>query len=342
MENLSKQTGPALFYSNDQSGNATYSNKFVASGTSFAAPHIAGIAAYLIENDYALDTPGKVELAVRNLMRPLGSSDPSGRPISMPNLSGQQFAAVPTVEWRLEANGVVSINGTDTGSPTGTLIASQTYSNTPFNISYQAYGANTCTITAQIDGVQQYIGSGFTNTVTSYAWPPVAVTNNSATTKVYRWDADCVSSSGQHGYATISLLILPAPLVASGGFYVDYQLMPNNSVKTIAQASTHNFYYRVNNVTSCTVTRWKKTWNTYYNTAQGPGLETPPYNIAGSNYYSWSAVQYLQTWNPGIKWSALQKPDGTYVNQTYRYSLACPVQNSSVPFTSSFDLVVTP
>ena len=61
-----------------------------------------------------------------------------------------------------------------------------------------------------------------------------------------------------------------------------------------------------------------------------------------SGYYSWSNAQYLQTWNPGIKWPALQKPDGTYVNQDYRYKLTCNRANTSVQFTTSFDLVVTP
>ena len=56
--NLLSTGGGTTFGAKDQSGNTIYTTtKFVASGTSFAAPLVSAFAAYLIETDSSLTTP---------------------------------------------------------------------------------------------------------------------------------------------------------------------------------------------------------------------------------------------------------------------------------------------
>ncbi len=52
----------------------TYSNYANLSGTSMAAPHITGVAAYLAESQY-IWTPRNIELAVRARMSWMGTYD---------------------------------------------------------------------------------------------------------------------------------------------------------------------------------------------------------------------------------------------------------------------------
>lgn len=60
-----------------QDGNVTYSSVGRGSGTSFAAPHVAGLAAYYIETA-SLTTVQSVETTIRNHLSGLGSFAPSG------------------------------------------------------------------------------------------------------------------------------------------------------------------------------------------------------------------------------------------------------------------------
>lgn len=62
-----------------------YSNYGNLSGTSMAAPHLAGVAAYLAETQQLL-TPGAIELAVRNLFYSTGQYDNAGLPVKLVRL----------------------------------------------------------------------------------------------------------------------------------------------------------------------------------------------------------------------------------------------------------------
>jgi len=57
-----------------QNGNTVYATYGFGSGTSFAAPHVAGLAAKLIETS-SLTTPAAVETAARNISYTLGAFD---------------------------------------------------------------------------------------------------------------------------------------------------------------------------------------------------------------------------------------------------------------------------
>lgn len=71
---------------NNQAGNTVYSTYAYGSGTSFAAPYVAGLAAYLIETR-TLTTPAQVEANVRGTLFNLGSLDPGGIAIKIPTLN---------------------------------------------------------------------------------------------------------------------------------------------------------------------------------------------------------------------------------------------------------------
>jgi hypothetical protein len=69
-----------------QRSDTVYNTYAYGSGTSFAAPHVAGLAAYLIEN-FALATPALVEANIRGRFSDLGSRAPttSSFPPASPN-----------------------------------------------------------------------------------------------------------------------------------------------------------------------------------------------------------------------------------------------------------------
>jgi len=60
----------------NQRGSALYSSYAYVSGTSLAAPHIAGLAAFFIAGDATLTTPARVEAKLRAAFRNLGTHDP--------------------------------------------------------------------------------------------------------------------------------------------------------------------------------------------------------------------------------------------------------------------------
>ncbi|MBL0037486.1 MAG: S8 family serine peptidase [Nitrosomonadales bacterium] len=107
-----------------QSGNTTYNVYGQLSGTSMAAPHVAGVAAWLAETGN-LTTPAQIEAAVRNYARTNGAKDPDTNPILIANAIGTSYNAQPTVEFAI--GGLVN----------GNL---NTNSATPFALSYESIG----------------------------------------------------------------------------------------------------------------------------------------------------------------------------------------------------------
>lgn len=88
--NILSTWGPNVGYNpNDQttwqSKNVTYTNYVDLSGTSMAAPHIVGVAAYLAESQN-LQTPSAIEAAVRNLLYSTGQTDQSGLSVKLVQL----------------------------------------------------------------------------------------------------------------------------------------------------------------------------------------------------------------------------------------------------------------
>ena len=65
-----------------QHSSTTYSDYIDLSGTSMAAPHIAGMAAYLIETQ-SLTSPAAVETAIRSYFYNIGGFDHGGNMVWM-------------------------------------------------------------------------------------------------------------------------------------------------------------------------------------------------------------------------------------------------------------------
>ncbi len=119
-----------------QSGNVTYNKFGQLSGTSMAAPHVTGVAAWLAETGN-LTTPAQIGAAVRSYARTNGAKDPNTNlPILMANASGVSYTAQPTVEF--------AIGGVVNGNPS-------TNSATPFALSYDSVGALNCDLTGYLN-----------------------------------------------------------------------------------------------------------------------------------------------------------------------------------------------
>jgi subtilisin family serine protease len=152
------------------------------SGTSMAAPHVAGVAAYLAETG-GLNTPGLIWSAVRSTMVPI-----QGAGISIPNLSYQGAVATPTVRFAEGPPGPKQTVGNFTAWHIDRIA-----------FFYDSIGATTCDLTGYLNNGLWYSDPGF---LTSYIWPPATLQPGN-----YRWDLDCVSPDGTHGTAEATATI---------------------------------------------------------------------------------------------------------------------------------------
>jgi hypothetical protein len=127
--------GDAVFttmgLANEQSGDIVYNTYAYGSGTSFSAPHVAGLAAYMIETR-GLTSPTSVESNIRGAFSILGSKDKAGLAINLPTVSPLPAGAVkntPYAEFVLSTACIYPKHwdGTATGTlPPGCQVLSTT------------------------------------------------------------------------------------------------------------------------------------------------------------------------------------------------------------------------
>lgn len=146
------------------------------SGTSMAAPHVAGIAAYLADA-HGLTSPAAIQQAVAQRMVAI-----QGAGVAIPNLVYQGAIGVPRVEF---AEGV--------GGGKRAVGHFEKWHPEPLYFAYDSIGASSCNLTGYMNNYYWYHVDNFTP---SYTWP-VSYLGPSQ----YRWTLDCVSSAGAHGTA---------------------------------------------------------------------------------------------------------------------------------------------
>ncbi len=121
------------------------------SGTSFAAPVVSAIAAYVTNQLGAFEPLGNFEMYIRNLLRDLKTTDLAGMPIKVPQihteLLGAQNWSRPTAEF-LVANQIANFYA-DTANQnpsqfkqTGFTIRAKS----AFNIAFEAFNSRHCSI----------------------------------------------------------------------------------------------------------------------------------------------------------------------------------------------------
>jgi Subtilase family len=163
---------------------STWSNGSYAplSGTSMAAPHIAGFAARLLESDPSITTSLALESAVRSRFVTIGGSN-----LSMPQLAPQGEVAIPTID---------ILEGGNARSSVGAINFSKFLANV--DLRFQAVGAAFCNVVVTNNGVA---GQGV-STPTSYqffysGFPPNLLPFGQNT-----WAVTCYSADGTSNTAT--------------------------------------------------------------------------------------------------------------------------------------------
>ena len=266
-----------------QSGNTTYNTYGQLSGTSMAAPHVAGVAAWLAETGN-LTTPAQIEMAVRNYARTNGAKDPdpNPNPILMANAIGTSYIAQPTVEFAIK--GVVN----------GNL---NTNSATPFALSYESIGAQNCDLTGYLNNVIWYQHFGFNN---KFNWGTVQLAPGS-----YRWKVDCRSAAATMNSAQATATVVAAPPAPTAAFSFNNVQQPNVATPGHSPAATlastkeisygtqqpFNFSYNSTNTSSCQLDTFIAAthdayWTPWYSTAVPTYHVWPPVALE-RNYYWW-------------------------------------------------------
>lgn len=267
-------TWAALNPSVPQSGNQIYSNYGRLSGTSMAAPHVAGVAAWLAETGNLI-TPVQIEAAIRNYAYYSGSRDKDNIPLLMANAEGARFTAQPTPEFAI--HGMVNDNISTTSA-------------TPFTLRYDSVGALSCDLTGYLNGRVWYQNLNFS---TAFNWGTVQLAPGS-----YRWVVNCRSAQGTMNSAQATAVVTAPPPAPTANFSFNNQVQAN---PTLSGASNpwpdppisiveipyfrqpFNFSYNSTNTSTCQL-------NAYYAVSLW-GFWAPWYSVpVMPTYYSWPPV----------------------------------------------------
>jgi hypothetical protein len=150
------------------------------SGTSMAAPHIAGLGAWLAETQ-GLSTPAQIEAAVRATLYPLQTTDHSGAPVNLASVSPSRPASTPYGELRIGETGFLSPFSnppppTVDPPPDGPHVV---YSDQPYSLSFDSLGSGSaaCDLDFTQNGsTQRYLPQN----VAQYYAPTIFATQNMA------------------------------------------------------------------------------------------------------------------------------------------------------------------
>lgn len=236
------------------------------SGTSMAAPHVAGFAAYLASG-LTNPTSVQVETAVRAASFALGSMDPP-YPIKIVNSTGAAPVAQPTVEFLIKGD---QVNGNVT------FPASESTS-----LRYQAIGAQSCNLSATMNGAYWY---SIANFQTEYDWYSFTLPAGT-----YTWSVDCVSAQGTHSTASASATVTTPPSVPVVTWYINDQAKTNQTVQ-IGPNTYFKLNYSAAGATACQLTATSGTpLAPWYTNNSMPSAYSWGSILMPANTYRWSVT----------------------------------------------------
>ncbi len=244
-------------------------------GTSFAAPHVAGVAAYLIETNPSLHTPADIENAVRDHMFDGGAYDLQGLHVKTVNLDGAGYAAQPTVEFKIG-----DAPSDPAPAPIGEAPSPIVYSDGSFMLRYDSVGAQSCDLYGYANGSLWYQVPNFQP---NYNWGNVQLDPGQ-----YWWYVSCRSASGAINTASASATVTAAPPASSAGFSVNGMAVADGAVMSFSNLQSFSLAYSSGNTTSCDL----------YGLIAPPGGFLSDWYSVGNFYpsFDWGMV----TLDPGI------------------------------------------
>lgn len=224
-----------------QTGPPTvHSTRTRLSGTSFAAPHIAALAAYTNATWGPVSPQGLEFVLGYNFGHFLDSQDKSGRSIWIPwafDNPPTTAKALPTAEFRLD----------DRINPNPFPPFDSTHQ---FYLSYDSRGAQSCTLSGYKDGGLWYT---VPNYFSSYDWTNGGQSLVQLDPGSYQWHIDCVSAHGTHNTAVASVTIVPPPPAPPTATWTLNGVPRNGQTVWIPGGTLFTFRYDSTSATGCSL-----------------------------------------------------------------------------------------
>ncbi|WP_164557976.1 S8 family serine peptidase [Massilia atriviolacea] len=249
--------------------NGTAPTYISSSGTSWAAPHVAALAARLIETTPTLRTPAEVENAVRARLVS-GGALTQGQPLRSASLTGAAYSARPTVEFKIGSLPSGPTPPVFGDAPTPALVGSG-----KFFLRYDAIGAQSCDVRSYVDGnlVEQKLGQA-----PVFTWGELT-----RGVGLHRWDVDCRAANGATNSASASARVVkaaPAPVVV---FSIDGVPTVKGVRRFIPTTQAFTLSYAAAGASSCNVLAYRTAPDGWL----GPWFESPNQPAA----YSWTGLR---------------------------------------------------
>ncbi|MEQ1834845.1 MAG: S8 family serine peptidase [Candidatus Nitrotoga sp.] len=273
------------------SGKPTYTYA-TGSGTSFAAPHIAGIAAYLIETFPNLLTPADVENAVRARLVGNGATS-HGLPVKIVNINSTNYNARPTVEFKINSGSTT--RSSSAPAPIGVAPYPTIYPNSNVTLRFDTVGATSCVLKSYINDGLSYTSNFPLNGVNAYDWKTIQLQPGQ-----YRWDVSCLSPNGAINTATASAKSTALPSETLFANFIFNGEVQDNGVSKDNNGGAFTLSYHSYNTTTCDITA--------YSTPVG-GIKKLEYTKLGfPTSYNWGEI--LAAAHTAYQWTIVCKNAG--------------------------------
>lgn len=264
----------------------------IGSGTSFAAPHIAALAASVRETLPQWATPGQLEQALRTRFFTNGARDRQNLPLYVARGMNGTYTAKPTVEFYSDGVGVPP------GSPPSAAEISRSVTTAqPFTISADAVGGNTCNLYATWNG---YYWFSLSNIKLPYTWNTGPNGSNSGMVWQYPgtgvWTLTCWDPATPYitNTATATVTVTQAPPLPSITWHingVDRTNQPPSIVNRAPGMSLGTFTLRFF-ASNATVSRVTGYYGGYYHWGYDFDVPTVWYAdaLVASDGHNWGLV----------------------------------------------------